>query len=457
MQLHLLQVMRHYFYLLFLLIFYAFGSTKIAAQTSVQLPGGVEFYETNTDKPYLIKPNENLDATIKKNIFVRLTISKKECYVGEPILVVYKLYTRLQSESKLVKQPEFSGCSVIEMTTDDLRPTKEIINGKAYKCYVIRKVQLVPLQEGNIMLGTAEVENSISFFKTTLEVYNSTPILTKNITLGNEPFLLKVNGLPIKNKPENFKNVVGNFSINARVNKLKDTVNDNNNLEITIEGKGNFQDLVCPTIKWSSNFEHFEIESNEILDRLSFPVNGRKIFTIPFSCKKEGTSTILPIQFSYFDSELKQYKTIKTDSINITVLPTIEKIDNAKLSEEVGNSKYIWIVPCIAFVVGIILWLNFFKKEKKNEATKSPIIEEANTPIITKNNTEKLNDLLLLEDDKAYYQAAKNLMVELFENEISNHKKAELKSLINGCNEALYAYNKTLSKEFIFERLEQLI
>ena len=400
MELHLLQVMKQYFYPLFLLIFYAFGSVKIVAQTSLQLPGGIEFYDISTDKPYLIKPNENLDVTVKNNIFIRLSISKKECFVGEPILVIYKLFTRLQSESKLVKQPEFSGCSVIEMTTDDLRPTKEIIEGKAYKCYVIRKVQLVPLQEGKIILGTVEVENSVSFFKTALEAYNATPILTKNITLGNEPILLKVNGLPIKNKPESFKNIIGNFSISAKVNKLKDTVNDINNLEITIEGKGSFQNLVCPTINWPNNLEHFEIESSEILDRLSFPVSGKKVFTIPFSCKKVGVSIISPIKFSFFDSGVKQYKTIATDNISVTIFPAVEKIDKSKLSEGIDNSKYIWIIPSITVIVGIILWLSFFKKEKENNEVINSIIKEKNDTITTKNYAGQLNDLLVLEDGR---------------------------------------------------------
>lgn len=427
------------------------------AQTRVQLPGGIEFHDSNDDKPYLIKPNENLDITLKKNIFVRLSISKKECFVGEPILAVYKLFTRLQSESKLVKQPEFSGCSVIEMTTDDLFPTKEIIEGKVYKCYVIRKVQLVPLQEGNIKLGTVEVENKISFFKTTSEAYNTTPFLTKNITLGSEPFLLKVDRLPIKNRPDSFKNIIGNFSISARVDKLKDTVNDINNLEITIEGKGSFQDLVCPTINWPNNLDHFETESSEMLDRLSFPVSGKKVFTIPFTCKKIGISTISPISFSFFDSGVKQYKTIATGNINIAVAPALEKIDKRKLSEEIDNTKYILIIPGIAVIVGIILWLSFFKKEKKNKEIVSSTIKENDSTATTKNNVEKLNDLLIIEDDKTYYQAAKIVIEELLKTENNSYKIAELKNLLFGCNEALYANSQTLSKEVIFEQLEQLI
>lgn len=427
------------------------------AQNSVQLPGGVQLYDDSYNAPYLLKANEDVALTIKNNVFVRVNVSKKECFIGEPILVVYKLFTRLQSESKLVKQPEFSGCSVIEMTTNDLTAEIEIMDGKAYKSYIIRKVQLVPLQEGNLMLGTAEVENTISFFKTINKANNNVPILTKTITLGNTPLGIKVKPLPTEKRPDNFKNTVGSFRISAKVNKLTDTANDNNNLEITIEGNGNFQNLVCPSINWPNDIEHFDSDNSESIDRLNFPVSGSKKFIIPFSCKKEGKATIPAIAFSFFDGELKQYKTVVTDTININVLPAAEKIDVSKLQAEVGNGKYIWIVPFIAVIVGFILWLNFFKKSTEKKVIISPIIEEKPEPIVVKTNTEKLNNLLLIEDDKLYYLEAKNFAIVLSEKEADNLKRIELKNLINALNEALYAYNKTLTKEIIFEKLEQLL
>lgn len=457
MRLHLLVAMRQQFYYISFLIFYALISLKPMAQNSVQLPGGVQFYDDSYNTPYLLKANEDVALTVKTNIFVRVNVSKKECFIGEPILVVYKLFTRLRSESKLIKQPEFSSCSVIEMTTNDLATEMEIIDGKAYKSYIIRKVQLVPLQAGNLTLGTAEVENSISFFKTMNEANNDAPVLTKTVTLGNTPLTIKVKPLPTEKQPDNFKNTIGNFSISAKVNKLSDTANDNNSLEITIEGKGNFQNLVCPVINWPKDIEYFDSESSESIDRLNFPINGIKKFAIPFSCKKEGKASIPAIAFSFFDSDAKQYKTVATDSINLTILPAVEKIDASKLQAEVGNRKYLWIVPCIAVIVGFILWLTFFKKSSEKEVIVRDVIEEKLNPIIAKTYTEKLNDLLLIEDDKIYYQEAKNLADELLENEADNLKKIELKNLIDACNEALYAYNQNLTKEMVFEKLEQFV
>ena len=457
MRLHLISVMRQPFCYIFFFIFCAFISQQPLAQNSVQLPGGIQFYDDSYNTPYLFKANEDVALTIKKNVFVRVGISKKECFIGEPILVVYKLFTRLRSESRLLKQPEFSGCSVIEMTTNDLTAEMEIIDGKPYKSYIIRKVQLVPLQEGNLILGTVEVENTISFFKTMNEANNNVPVLTKTITLGNTPLVVKVKTLPTEKRPDNFKNTVGSFTISTKVNKITDTVNDNNNLEITIEGKGNFQNLVCPVINWPNDIEYFDSDNSESIDRLNFPVSGRKKFIIPFSCKREGKATIPAMAFSFFDGEVKQYKTVVTDSIDINVLPAAEKIDTFKLQAEVGNGKYIWIVLFIAVTVGFILWLSFFKKSSEKEAVFSAAIEEESEPIVAKTNAEKLNNLLLIEDDKLYYQEAQNLAIALLETEDDNLKKEALKKLIDTCNEALYAYNEISTKEILFQKLEEFI
>jgi hypothetical protein len=456
MPLHLFIAMSKQFLFTLIFIFCTILPIAILAQSSVQLPGGVQFKDNEVDIPYVLNPNEDVNLIIKQNIFVLVNVTKKECFEGEPILVTYKLYTRLQSESSLAKQPEFSGCSVIEMTTNDLTVNKEIINGKAYKSYIIRKVQLVPLQAGTITLGTAEVENTISFFKTFTDVYNGLPFLVKTVTIGNEPLTIKVKGLPIEKQPDNFKNSVGNFIISAKVDKLTDTANDNNNLVIRIDGIGNFQNITCPVVSWSTGIDNFEADATESIDRLSFPTSGKKIYTIPFSCKKEGIATIAPIIFSFFDGTTKQYQTVSTDSIFITVLPAITKVDSTKISVVVGNEKYIWIVLCIAVVAGIILWFIFFKTTKKTDViTETEAV--INTAIITKTNTERLNDILFLEEGKPFFEAAKELATILIQTERNTLKMTELHALIDACNQSLYANNSTLTKSKAMATLEQLI
>jgi hypothetical protein len=457
MLLLLLEAMKQQYVKTLFLIFCAFIGTKTMAQSGVQLSGGLRIEDNNADLPYLLKSDKDISGAIEKNLFIRVNVSKENCVVGEPILVTYKLYTRLQSESKLLKQPDFNGCSVIEMTTTDIEAEREVIGGKIFKSYIIRRVQLIPLQEGELTLGAATLDNTISFYKTAEEIAFRRPSVTHNATISNQPKLIHVASLPLIKQPANFANTIGHFIISVKVLKTTDTANDNNSLEIRIDGIGNFQNLVCPTINWPSNIDHFDIETAESIDKLSFPVLGKKIFTIPFSYKHKGLTVIPPISFSYFDADKHVYNTIATSSININVLPAVEKIDATKISAEVGNGKYIWIVPCIAMIAGLILWLTFFRKKtavtiKEDEAQ---IIVDA--PIIVQTDVEKLNELLVIEDDKQFFQAAKILAVDLLYQAKEATKQAHLQQIIGSCNQVLYAYDTTILKENIFEQLEQLI
>ena len=47
-------------------------------------------------KDYVLKKGENVSDKINKNIFIKVEVNKHACYVGEPVIVSYKLYTRLK-------------------------------------------------------------------------------------------------------------------------------------------------------------------------------------------------------------------------------------------------------------------------------------------------------------------------------------------------------------------------
>ncbi|MEW9503654.1 hypothetical protein, partial [Jeotgalibacillus marinus] len=43
--------------------------------------------------------------------------------------------------------------------------SKEMYNGKLYNCYLIRKVQLFPLQSGQLIIEPVEVENLVRMIR----------------------------------------------------------------------------------------------------------------------------------------------------------------------------------------------------------------------------------------------------------------------------------------------------
>ena len=115
---------------------------------------------------YILKKGENVNDKVKKNLFVKLDVSKTSCYVGEPIVASIKLYTRLRSETTVTDAPSFNGFSVSEI---DLSKTNasgvEKYKGRDYNVYILRKVQLYPLQAGTFTLDSVVADNKVTFLK----------------------------------------------------------------------------------------------------------------------------------------------------------------------------------------------------------------------------------------------------------------------------------------------------
>ncbi len=287
---------------------------------------------------YILKKGENVEEKVKKNLFIRADVNKTNCYVGEPIVATYKLYTRLKSESNLIKSPSLNGFSVNDLgMPGDYSVTTEKYKGREYSVYILRKVQLYPLQTGTVQLDAAQVQNKITFIRA--EYANAkrgdvfydmlrdfsdaaTPsegLEERNVTIQSDPVNILVKPLPEAGKPTTFKGAVGSFSIDASVEKSDITTDDAGNFKINISGNGNIQMINAPEIQWPQGLESFESKSTENIDKTAVPMNGSKIYTFPFAAKQAGNYIIPPVNFSYFDIKTNSYKTIATKPVTIKV------------------------------------------------------------------------------------------------------------------------------------------
>ena len=210
-----------------------------------------------------------------------------------------------------------------------------------------------------------------------------------------------------------------------------------------------------------------EVFTKSDINKITFPASGTKTFTIPFVIKQAGKTVLPPIEFSYLDIDKQEYKKVKSDSITILVSAALKnKFDANKLSQDITNHKYIWIVPLIALVVGISWWLRFGRKKQQEKNIAIATKEEINSPlteteslvqVVELTAVEKLNELLLLETDKAFFTQTKQFGFDLLEKEADPEKRKALIQIIEQCNEALYSPVAAINKESVFRALEKLV
>ena len=399
---------------------------------------------------YILKKGDNINEKVQKNLFIKLDVSKTSCFVGEPIIASYKLYTRLRSESTITDAPSFNGFSVSDLQLNDNNSsTVEKYNGRDYNVYTLRKVQLYPLQPGTVTLDPVVADNKVTFLKAEYagsqkgEMFfdmmqnfadATTPedaIVQQHVTLKSKPVEILVKPLPEENKPADFKGAVGNFTISSSVQKNNITTDDAGNLKVIISGTGNIQLINAPKINWPDGIDGYDAKVNDDIDKFSIPMKGSKTFVFPFTVSKAASYTIPPVSFSFFDPASQTYKTLQTQPLVVSVTKGKGNSHGASffknLTTKSDGEVNIFKEYALYFIAGIILiaGIVFFAfrrnagnknvltgttprnnlPKKRSEAKDVPDKKEKPEPefLIPANPLEEAHDKLVKENNAGFY------------------------------------------------------
>ncbi len=350
---------------------------------------------------YILKPGENVAEKTAKNLFLKLDVDKKSCYVDEPIVATYKLYTRLPSETTITDAPSFNGFSVNDLDVNN-NATQERYNGRMYNVYTLRKVELYPLQPGNVTLDPVVADNKVTFIKSEyatlpsndnffdmLDNFGQAALppeaqITQNVTLKSTPITITVKPLPSQNKSADFRGAVGDFTIASSLEKNEITTDDAGTLKLTVTGKGSIQLINAPVINWPKGIDGFEAKVKDNVDKTKVPIQGSKTFSYPFTVSKPWINSIYPNSFSFFDPASSSYKTLHTLPLEVNVKKgkrNLFKNENSKNSADTNSlfSKRTELTYGIALVVLIIFVILFFrikKNKEKNELQKNIKVDD---------------------------------------------------------------------------------
>lgn len=292
-----------------------------------------------------------------KDIFIKVESSKQQCFPGEPIVVSYSLYTRLSSESKVIKRPTFKGFGVYDLEPPETGKSTIIkMNGEEFSVFLLRKVQLYPLQPGRFTLEPMELENSVLIEKKTHQE-----------TIKSEEISIQVNDFPA-DKGKLFNGAVGLFTIESAVRQNGSyRVNDILEFELTVRGRGNFPMLNMPEINWPSGIETYAPKIKEAYSKTTVPIEGSKTFIVPFIVKEAGKKVIPTIVFSYFDPQKRRFTEIRSTPVRVDILaPVSAATSNTKKPVEKNRTTWYFIFPVLLVI--LILSTYFLQKKKPNDS-----------------------------------------------------------------------------------------
>lgn len=260
------------------------------------------------------------------DLFMRLSLSRTEVVIGEPITATLKIYQRAQVVGfENAKFPTFNGFwSQETYVPNNIEFKRESLDDKIYNTAVLRTYVLIPQQSGAITIDPAELvclvnirtapstSNSLfdSFFQ---DEYRT---IRKRVT--TPAVKVKVNPLPA-GQPASFGGGVGNFGISARLTTDNLKTHDAASLIITVSGRGNVALLEEPKVNFPPDFEVYDTKTTENTDKSNGGTSGSKSFEYPFIPRSHGDFTIDPVEYSYYDVNAGKYVTLRTEPLHVKV------------------------------------------------------------------------------------------------------------------------------------------
>lgn len=260
------------------------------------------------------------------DLFMRLSLSRMEVVIGEPITATLKIYQRANVVGfENAKFPTFNGFwSQETYVPNNIEFKRESLDDKIYNTAVLRTYVLIPQQSGTITIDPAELvclvnirtapstSNSLfdSFFQ---DEYRT---IRKRVT--TPAVKVKVNPLPA-GQPASFGGGVGNFGISARLTTDNLKTHDAASLIITVSGRGNVALLEEPKVNFPPDFEVYDTKTTENTDKSNGGTSGSKSFEYPFIPRSHGDFTIDPVEYSYYDVNAGKYVTLRTEPLHVKV------------------------------------------------------------------------------------------------------------------------------------------
>lgn len=260
------------------------------------------------------------------DLFMRLSLSRTEVVIGEPITATLKIYQRANVVGfENAKFPTFNGFwSQETYVPNNIEFKRESLDDKIYNTAVLRTYVLIPQQSGAITIDPAELvclvnirtapstSNSLfdSFFQ---DEYRT---IRKRVT--TPAVKVKVNPLPA-GQPASFGGGVGNFGISARLTTDNLKTHDAASLIITVSGRGNVALLEEPKVNFPPDFEIYDTKTTENTDKSNGGTSGSKSFEYPFIPRSHGDFTIDPVEYSYYDVNAGKYVTLRTEPLHVKV------------------------------------------------------------------------------------------------------------------------------------------
>lgn len=257
----------------------------------------------------------SLAPTLDNSLIVESEVTKKLIYQGEIVHLILR--------AKIIDAPDIS----IRTPTGNIPDPPELDNFFVGKAEQSSKTEIIENHSYKVMeLKVPICPKGVGTFRIPPWTWNASIIYYGNwgwpdtYTLQKETEPISIEVRPLPSSPPAFYGAVGKFNITTNVSNTEVELGTPMYLTLTITGEG-YPEFVKPPQIGSLDWAY--VSGPEVIStRLDSWNNVEKSFKYTISPMKSGEFKINPIDYTYFNPQLGQYATLKTQTFNIKVRQT---------------------------------------------------------------------------------------------------------------------------------------
>ena len=302
------------------------GPISVRLRTATHVTEPIQITVAQGPLPVPLSPSSQgggalprLDSLVGQDYFSKAEVDNAAPYIGEQITHTFSFYSTDATRRPTYAAPDFAGF----WNAGEL-PETDGAQNESGRLYYVTEIDtiLFPALAGNARIEPGSMTVFTGFFGSGRAQFPS------------ETVSVFVKPLP-PGEPPTFAGAVGEYQIQARVDRDDIQLGDPVNMSVLVSGAGNFQHLPDPIWPDAPGWRAYEgaAETRSEIDGEGV-VRGAKIYQRTLIPEASGELTIPPVEFSYFNPDLEEYVTVSTNSIHVKVAP----IEGGAAGAAIGDS-----------------------------------------------------------------------------------------------------------------------
>ncbi|MEE8368711.1 MAG: BatD family protein, partial [Thermoanaerobaculia bacterium] len=291
-----------------------------------------------SSKPFQVRVHNATTRPDKsRDLYITSRVSTTTPYVGQQVVYIWRFFRKVRIGDARLEPQDYGGFLVEEL--GDLKEYRTQVGGVTYVVSEYRKA-LFPQEVGELIVPSSQLTCQIVVETGTPQrslfdgFFGRTTTATR-ILRSRE---IKLTVRPRPAPPKDYSGRVGTFFLSASLSRRELKVGESTTLKLKVSGSGNAQMISEPSFPHLQSFKVYADKPDGSLQRSDSGLSGTQTFSKALVPLKAGALSVPPINLVYFDPEAGSYRTARTESIGLIVLPS-DDVEELRLTESVAPNR----------------------------------------------------------------------------------------------------------------------